>query len=70
MFLILVSGEELNAIKIKENTKKNLLEFTSKPYINKNTKRIGFPLLDKDPEILINYMEHNNTLLNFMRKKW
>ena len=51
----------------KENTKKKLLNFTNKPYINKNTKRIGFPLVNKEPDLLLNFMEHNNTVLKYIK---
>ena len=51
----------------KENTKKKLLQFTEKPYINENTKRIGFPLVNIYPDLLLNFMEHNNTLLKYIK---
>ena len=57
----------IECYKNKENTKKKLLKITNKPYINKNTKRIGFPLVNKDPETFINFIEHNNTLANFIK---
>ena len=37
--------------KNKENTKKMLIKFSEKPYININTKRIGFPLVNKHPKL-------------------
>ena len=57
----------IECYKNKENTKEKLLLFTNKPYINKKTKRIGFPLVNKEPKILKNFMERNYTLLNFIK---
>jgi hypothetical protein len=52
----------------KENTKKLLLHFTEKPYININTKRIGFPLVNKHPDIFLNFIELNNTLMDYVKQ--
>lgn len=57
----------LKCSKNKENTKEKLIQFTEKPYININTKRIGFPLVNKDPELLLNAIEHNNTIKKYIK---
>ncbi len=64
----LTKWKGLECYKNKENTKKLLLEFIEKPYININTKRIGFPLVNKCPQLFINFFEHNNTLINYTKK--
>ena len=57
----------IECYKNKENTKKKLLQFTEKSYINKNTKRIGFPLVNKYPDLLLHFIEHNNTLIKYIK---
>ena len=52
----------------KENTKKKLLKFSNYTYINENTKRIGFPLVNKHPDLLLHFIEHNNTILKFIKE--
>jgi hypothetical protein len=56
----------LECYKNKENTKKILINFSKKPYININTKRIGFPLVNKHPDLLLNCIELNNTLVKYV----
>ena len=57
----------IECYKNKENTKKKLLQFTEKPYININTKRIGFPLVNKNPDLLLHALEINNTFTKFIQ---
>jgi hypothetical protein len=52
----------------KENTKKNLLKFSNYRYINESTKRIGFPLVNKYPDLLLSCNEHNNTILKYVKE--
>ena len=58
-------------IKCGENnkdTKKVLLKFSKFSYINKHTKKIGFPLINKSPELLLNFNERNNFMLKFVKE--
>ena len=64
----LTKWKGLECYKNNEDTKKVLLIFTEKPYINKNTKRIGFPLVNKNPEIFLNFIEIKNLLIKFVKK--
>ena len=57
----------IECYKNKENTKKKLLQFNEKPYININTKRIGFPLVNKNPDLFLHALELNNTLTKFIQ---
>ena len=43
------------------------MQFTEKPYININIKRIGFPLANKHPVLLLNFIEFNNILMNYVK---
>ena len=52
----------------KENTKKKLIKFSSKSYINKKSIHIGFPLVNKHPDLLLNFIEHNNTILKYVKE--
>ena len=52
----------------KENTKKVLLKFSNKKYINESTKRIGFPLVNKYPDLLLNFNEKYNKILNYTKE--
>jgi hypothetical protein len=52
----------------KENTKKILLKFSNYRYINESTKRIGFPLVNKYPDLLLHFNEHNNTILKYVKE--
>ena len=49
----------------KQNTKDNLLHFSNYLYINENTKRIGFPLVNKSPLLLLN----NNSISKFVKER-
>ena len=50
----------------KENTKKMLLHYSTSKYVNKNTKRFGFPLLNKNSELFISY--NSSKLRNYIKK--
>ena len=52
----------------QENTKKILFEFSNSPYINKNTTRFGFPLINKHPDLLLNFNELNNKMLKYVKE--
>ena len=58
----------IECYKNNENTKKRLLKYTEKPYININTKRIGFPLVNKNPKLLLNFFELKNPLVKFIKE--
>ena len=64
----LTKWKKLECNKNKENTKKKLLQFTEKPYINISTKRIGFPLVNKYPELFVNFFELKNPLLKYIKQ--
>ena len=64
----LTKWRHLECFNNKENTKKKLLEFSKNSFINENTKKIGFPLVNKYPDVLLNFMEHNNTLLKYIQE--
>ena len=64
----LTKWKRLECNKNKENTKKKLLKFTEKPYINISTKRIGFPLVNKNPELFVNFFELKNLLLKYIKQ--
>ena len=57
----------LECSKNNENTKKVLLQFTEKPYININSKSIGFPLVNKFPDLLLNFIGNNNTFIHYIK---
>ena len=64
----LTKWRHLECFKNKENTKDKLLKFSKKPFINENSKKIGFPLVNKYPDLLLNFMEHNNTLIKYIKE--
>ncbi len=55
----------IKCIENSQNTKSNLLHFSNYLYINKNTKRIGFPLVNKNPNLLLNKI----SIANFVRER-
>ena len=63
----LTRWQGIECYKNKEDTKKALLKFSETPFINKNTKRIGFPLINKDPNLLFFFIENNNTLRKYTK---
>ena len=52
----------------KENTKKVLLKYSNCTYINESTTRIGFPLVNKHPDLLLFFNEHNNTMDRYVKE--
>jgi len=64
----LTRWQGIECYKNKEDTKKVLLQFSESPFINKNTKRIGFPLINKDPDLLLLTVERKYALLNHTKK--
>ena len=45
--------------------KDKILEYSTSTYINKKTRRIGYPLLNKSPLSLLDFPDYNNTLKKF-----
>lgn len=50
----------------KEETKLKLLKFSKKKYINKNTNRIGFPLLNKNKQIFLAINDNNKSISKYV----
>jgi hypothetical protein len=51
----------------KGNTKLKLLHFSNNKYINNNTKRIGFPLLNKNNDLFLAIKDNDDKLLKFVK---
>ena len=64
-FLDVTKWKGIDCDKSNTNTKKKLLDFSNHRFINRNTKRIGFPLLNKDKEIFGSIKDNNHRLLRF-----
>ena len=45
--------------------KENILKQSSSPYINNAIKRIGYPLLNKDPMCFLDSVDYNSTVLQY-----
>jgi hypothetical protein len=60
--------KNIDCNKNRKNTKKTLLKFSNYKYLNDDSKRIGFPLINKDPELIVNFNEHDNKLLNYTKQ--
>ena len=45
--------------------RENILKKSNSPYINNKIKRIGYPLLNKDPKCFLDSPENNNTILEY-----
>ena len=43
----------------------NILTITKSPYINSSTKRIGYPITNKEPIFLLDYKEDKNNFYNY-----
>ena len=50
--------------KNKKDGKINLLKQSNSPFIDNNTTRIGYPLTNKDPICLIDFIDNNNLIKN------
>ena len=55
----------VNCNKKKENTKLKLLKFSNHKNINNQTKRIGFPLLNKDKRIFLAIKDNDNKIYKY-----
>ena len=64
----LTKWKNLKCSENKENTKNFPLQISESQYINENTKRFGFPLIYKSPDLLVNFNEHNNKVTNYIKK--
>ena len=53
--------------KHKGNTKLKILRFSNNKYINNNTKRIGFPLLNKNNDLFLAIKDNDDKLLKFVK---
>ena len=51
-----------------KNQKENILKQSTSPYLSKKIKRIGYPLLNKDPICFLDLSDYNNTLEKFFYK--
>ena len=58
----------VNCEYINLNGKQKILEVSRSPYINGKTKRIGYPLTNKDPICFYDYEENNNIVKDFIYK--
>ena len=47
----------INCSNLKFDAKKNFLLLSKSPYLSKDTKRIGFPMTNKDPICLLDYID-------------
>ena len=65
-FLDVTKWKGIDCDKSNINTKKKLLDFSNHRFINRNTKRIGFPLLNKDKEIFGSIKDNNHRLSRFV----
>ena len=48
-----------------KETKKTLLKYSKSPYIKDNTKRIGYPLTNKDPTCFLDFFFTNNLIKKY-----
>ena len=51
--------------KNKKDGKINLLKQSNSPFINHNTTHIGYPLTNKDPTCLIDFIDNNNLIKKY-----
>ena len=58
-------GKDCRNYKNGEKQKENLLIKSNSPYINKTIKRIGYPLLNKDPMCYLDFPDFRNILTNY-----
>ena len=64
-FLDITNLHRVNCSKNKENTKLKLLKFANHKNINYQTKRIGFPLLNKDKRIFLAIKDNDNKIYKY-----
>ena len=60
-FLDLTKLQGINCSDRNGNEKEKLLKYSNSPFINKNTKKIGYPITNKDPNYFKKY-SYENTL--------
>ena len=51
-----------------KDTKKVLLEFSKSSYINDKTKKIGFPLVNKNPILFLDFHDYNSYIREFIKE--
>ena len=66
-FLDFTKWKGIDCKKSKVDTKKLLLKFTRNKFFNQNTKRIGFPLLNKDKKLFKATKDNRNVLLKYVK---
>ena len=52
----------------KENTKQILLQYSNNTYTNESTKKFGFPLVNKNPDLFLSFNEHNNSINKYVKE--
>ena len=60
--------KNIKCYKNNKNTKKILLEFSKSSYINNQTKKFGFPLVNKNPNLLLDFHDYNNYIREFIKE--
>ena len=65
-FFDMTKWKSINCHENKENTKKSILELSQTIFINDNTTRIGFPLLNKDKEIFAAMKDNDNKIYKYV----
>ena len=58
-------GKKCSNINNGEIQKREILKQSTSPYLSNKVKRIGYPLINKDPICFLDFSEYNNTLKNF-----
>ena len=67
-FFDVTKWKNVNCQNNKRNIKKNLQKYSNSKFINKNTTRIGFPLVNKDKELFINFYYIRNIIKTYVKK--
>ena len=60
--------KNIKCIENNKDSKKVLLKFSKFLYIKNHTKKIGFPLINKSPKLLLNFNDRNNFMLKFVKE--
>ena len=66
-FFDMTKWKSINCYENKENTKKRIINLSQTTYINDNTTRIGFPLLNKDKDIFTAMKDYDNKIYKYVR---
>ena len=61
-------GKNCKTYKSGKEQKENIIKLSKSPYINDNTNRIGYPLLNKSPKSLLDFPDYRNTLNKYFLK--